>query len=219
MRTIVFNQSNIIQNGFNNTLVYNFPNSVDLTGAYLAVSNIYMYYSWDNINANYSNNVFSYNWIVGGVPTPFQVVIPDGLYEISQINHFLQYTFIANGHYLVDSEILILTEVSDKVSVHIPYEKSGHLFDLDNPGANNDYSIDMKGVIENTDLYNDYDEDDIDISFSNELESQFKSKIQHWMGTPAVKTTLDTILDKINVLGMDSLTKHELTLLQNYSNN
>ena len=119
-----------------------------------------------------------------------------------------------------DSEILILTEVSDKVSVHIPYEKSGHLFDLDNPGANNDYSIDMKGVIENTDLYNDYDEDDdIDISFSNELESQFKSKIQHWMATPAVKTTLDTILDKINVLGMDSLTKHELTLLQNYSNN
>ena len=119
----------------------------------------------------------------------------------------------------VDSEILILTEVSDKVSVHIPYEKSGHLFDLDNPGANNDYSIDMKGVLENTDLYNDFDEDDIDISFSNELESQFKSKVQAWMGTTAVKTTLDTILDKINVLGMDSLTKHELTLLQNYSNN
>jgi hypothetical protein len=119
----------------------------------------------------------------------------------------------------VDSEILILTEVSDKVSVHVPYEKSGHLFDLDNPGQNNDYSIDMKGVVENTDLYNDFDEDDIDISFSNEIESQFKSKIQHWMGTPAVKTTLDTILDKINILGMDSLTKHELTLLQNYSNN
>jgi hypothetical protein len=118
----------------------------------------------------------------------------------------------------VDSEILILTEVSDKVSVHVPYEKSGHLFDLDNPGQNNDYSIDMKGVIENTDLYNDFDEDDIDISFSNELESQFK-KMPYWMGTPAVKATLDTILDKINVLGMDSLTKHELTLLQNYSNN
>jgi hypothetical protein len=125
----------------------------------------------------------------------------------------------------VDSEILILTEVSDKVSVHVPFEKSGHLFDLDNPGQNNDYSIDMKGVIENTDLYDDLDEDDIDISFSNEVkfskdfESQFKSKVSQWMGTPATKTTLDTILDKINVLGMDSLTKHELTLLQNYSNN
>jgi hypothetical protein len=128
------------------------------------------------------------------------------------------FEFISNLIH-VDSEILILTEVSDKVSVHIPFKNSGHLFDLDNPGENNHYSIDMKGVIENTDLYSDYDEDDIDISFSNELESQFKSKIQHWMGTPAVKTTLDTILDKINVLGMDSLTKHELTLLQNYSNN
>ena len=124
----------------------------------------------------------------------------------------------------VDSEILILTEVSDKVSVHVPYEKSGHLFDLDNPGQNNDYSIDMKGVVENTDLYDDYDEDDIDISFSNEvilpneLHSEIKAKISQWMGTPATKTTLDTILDKINVLGMGSLTKHELTLLQNYSN-
>ena len=119
----------------------------------------------------------------------------------------------------VDSEILILTEVSDKVSVHVPFKKSGHLFDLDNPGHENDYSIDMKGVIENTDLYDDLDEDDIDISFSNEFHSEIKSKLPHWMGSPTPKTTLDTILDKINVLGMDSLTKYELTLLQNYSNN
>lgn len=103
MRTIVFNQSNVIQNGFNNTLIYNFPNSVDLTGAYLAVSNIFMYYSWDNINSSYNNNLFTYNWVVAGVPTTFNVLIPDGLYEIAQINNFLQFTFIANGHYLVDS--------------------------------------------------------------------------------------------------------------------
>ncbi len=119
----------------------------------------------------------------------------------------------------VDSEILILTEVSDKVSVHVPYEKSGHLFDLDSPGQENHYSIDMKGVLENTDLYDDLDEDDIDISFSNEFHSEIKSKLPHWVSSPTPKTTLDTILDKINVFGMDSLTKYELTLLQNYSNN
>jgi len=62
-----------------------------------------MYYSWDNINTSYGNNVFSYNWIVAGVPTTFQVVIPNGLYEIAQINNFLQYTFIQNSHYLVNS--------------------------------------------------------------------------------------------------------------------
>jgi hypothetical protein len=106
------------------------------------------------------------------------------------------------------------------VSVHIPYEKSGHLFDLDNPGSNNDYSIDMKGVIENTNLYEDYDEDDdFDPSFSNELESQFKSKLPYLAGPSVVKPTLDSLLDKINTLGMDSLTKHELTLLQKFSYN
>jgi hypothetical protein len=103
MRTIVFNQSNVIQNGFNNTLIYNFPNSVDLTGAYLAVSNVYMYYSWDNINATYGNNVFSYNWITGAnPPITYQVLIPDGLYELAQINEYLQFVMIANGHYLVN---------------------------------------------------------------------------------------------------------------------
>ena len=122
------------------------------------------------------------------------------------------------------TDTFVLTEVSDNLTVNLPDNVSGHLFDLDNPGQNNDYSIDMKGVLENTDLYDDYDEDDIDISFSNEvilpneLASEIKSKISQWMGTPATKTTLDSILDKINVLGMDSLTKHELTLLQNYSN-
>jgi len=103
MRTIVFNQSNIVQNGLNNTLIYNFPNSVDLTGAYIAVSNIYMYYAWDNINTTYQNNTFSYNWIVAGVPTTFQVVIPNGLYEIKEINEYLQFIFIQNGHYLVNA--------------------------------------------------------------------------------------------------------------------
>jgi hypothetical protein len=119
-----------------------------------------------------------------------------------------------------DHEILILTEVSDKVSVHIPFEKAGHLFDLDNPGENNHYSIDMKGVIENTNLYEDYEEDDdFDPSFSNELESQFKSKLPYLAGPSVVKPTLDSLLDKINTLGMDSLTKHELTLLQKFSYN
>ena len=61
--------------------------------------------------------------------------------------------------------------------------------------------------------------DVVHVCTPNELHSEIKSKISQWMGTPATKTTLDTILDKINVLGMDSLTKHELTLLQNYSNN
>ena len=102
MKTIVLGERDIVPNSNNTTLVYRFPNSVDLTGCQIAVSSIQMYYSWDNININFQNNTFSYNWIVAGVPTTFTVVIPNGLYEIKDINNFLQFTFIANGHYLVD---------------------------------------------------------------------------------------------------------------------
>jgi len=104
MRTIVFNQSNIVEGTNNTTLVYNFPNSVDLTGCEIAVSNINMYYSWDNINVNFSNNTFTYGWTNNlGVTNTFTVTIPNGIWNISDINAYLQFTFIANGHYLVNA--------------------------------------------------------------------------------------------------------------------
>lgn len=103
MKTIVLSQKDIVSGTNNTTLVYKFPNSVDLTGCQVAVSSIQMYYSWDNINITYENNTFSYNWIVAGVPTTFTLTIPNGLYELADLNNFLQYSFIANGHYLVNS--------------------------------------------------------------------------------------------------------------------
>lgn len=103
MRSVIFNRTNIVPNTNNTTLVYNFPSSVDLTGARIAVSNVSMYYSWDNINVTYVNNLFTYTWRVGTTNTTYDVVIPDGLYEIKDINAYLQFKFIANGHYLVNS--------------------------------------------------------------------------------------------------------------------
>jgi hypothetical protein len=106
MRTIVLNSENIVEGTNNNTLVYNFPNSVDLTGAMIALSQVFMYYSWDNISSLLNNNRFSYVWVedVGGVdvPTVYNILIPDGLYEVTDINSYLQFVFIQNGHYLVN---------------------------------------------------------------------------------------------------------------------
>jgi len=104
MKTLILNQSNIILDGQNNKLVYRFPNSVQLKNSYLAFASASLYYSWFNITSALQNNTFSYNWIDGaGVVTTYTVVIPDGLYEISSLNKILQYTFIANGHYLVNA--------------------------------------------------------------------------------------------------------------------
>lgn len=105
MFVLVLNASNVdtSANNDNNTLVYNFPNSVVLKDKYIAVSQIVMYYAWFNITSKYSNNTFTYSWTVAGLTNVFPVVIPDGLYEITDINAYLQWTMIKNGHYLINA--------------------------------------------------------------------------------------------------------------------
>jgi hypothetical protein len=99
MRTIVFNQSNLVQNGNNNTLVYKFPNSVTFSNSSVAISQITMYYSWFNVTSALMNNSFTFNWINADNTnnyTTYTITIPDGLYEIASINAFLQFVCI-NG--------------------------------------------------------------------------------------------------------------------------
>lgn len=107
MSSIVLTGSNVSTSDSNNsTLVYNFPNSVSFTNHEIAVSSISMYYSWFNIGdstTSLNNNQFSYTWVVGGITTTYQVIIPAGIYEIADINNFLQFTMIQNGHYLINS--------------------------------------------------------------------------------------------------------------------
>ena len=101
MFILVLNQGNIVPNGNNSTLVYKFPNSIKLTDKYIAVSSINMFYSWFNITAALGNNTFTFQWDSAGAV--YTIVIPDGLYEISQLNHYLQFWFIENGFYYIDS--------------------------------------------------------------------------------------------------------------------
>lgn len=105
-RTIVINQTNLIDNGRNSTFQYNFPNSVDLTGCQIALSSISMFYSWYNIDSGIlNNNLYSYNWVVGGVSTLFNITMPPGLYEITDINNYLRFVFEQNKHYLIDANL------------------------------------------------------------------------------------------------------------------
>ena len=100
MRTVILSSSNIVGTG-NNTLTYNFPTTATFKNDYIAVASVSLYYSWFNISSALGNNTFTYTWdSVGGATT---ITIPDGLYEVSTLNDYLQSKFIANGHYLVQT--------------------------------------------------------------------------------------------------------------------
>lgn len=105
MFVIVMNGTNIVPDGNNNKLVYKFPNSVVFKDKYIAVSSISMYYSWFNITSAYLNNTFTYTWTSGTTTTTYTVTIPDGLWDISAINNYIQYTCIANGTYWTVSDV------------------------------------------------------------------------------------------------------------------
>ena len=102
MRTLILNQSNIVPNTNNSVLEYTFPagNIHIVKGQKLALGSLTMYYSTFNITTTYNNNQFQYVWVDGSVVS---VTIPNGFYTIATLNDFLEFTMIANGHYLVDS--------------------------------------------------------------------------------------------------------------------
>lgn len=94
MRTIVLNQNNVVGDGNNNTLVYKFPNSTYFSNSEIAIAQITMYYSWFNVTSNLSNNSFTFNWInAGGTNnyTTYTIKVPDGLYEVADLNNYLQF--------------------------------------------------------------------------------------------------------------------------------
>jgi len=101
--TVVLNSSNVVPNGQNNQLVYQFPNSVAFPNHEIAIQSISMYYSWVNINATTLNNN-RYQFIFPpATDVPFLVTMPDGLYEIATLNQYLQFYCIQNGLYLITS--------------------------------------------------------------------------------------------------------------------
>ena len=102
MKIIILNQSNLIQDGQNNKMIYKFPNSITFKNNYIAVSSISMFYSWFNISQALGNNKIYYTWVVGITPTTYTITIPDGLYEIADLNSYFQFIMTQNGTYLID---------------------------------------------------------------------------------------------------------------------
>jgi len=100
-KTIILNTSNIVENSNNTKLVYNFPSGgFTFKNDMIALLSLYQYFSIFNITSDYGNNSFSYTWFDG---LEYSITIPDGYYEISDLNSYFQSIMIANTHYMTNS--------------------------------------------------------------------------------------------------------------------
>lgn len=98
----------------------------------------------------------------------------------------------------------ILMENTDKVSLYLPKNIKQHLLDLDKVGEDVDIKININ---QNRPLSELEGEEEFVALLLDEVKKQVK------------RPSLDQILDKININGIDSLTKFEKDTLDEHSKN
>ncbi|GMF35236.1 unnamed protein product [Phytophthora lilii] len=82
---------------------YTFSRPVDLSKFEIGLGSISMYYSWMAITAERGNNKLKIIWPTGTTTQTFTITIPDGTYEMSDLNNYLQWWSIQNNLYLTNS--------------------------------------------------------------------------------------------------------------------
>ncbi len=113
MHTIVLNRENI-QGEDNNRLVYNIPGAKAMEGAEIALAQLAMYYSWQNINDQpLFNNTLSItipplaqdaagNPITPVAATTLEIVIPNGVYQVADVQAYFEQWCILNNFYMIN---------------------------------------------------------------------------------------------------------------------
>ncbi len=105
MHTITLTRDNITT-AENNRLEFEMAGQ-NLEGCSIALSSAYLYYSWTNINAAVLNN--NTMEVTLDNSTFYTITFPEGMYEISDINAYLQQWSLEQGLYLTN------TNTSEKI--------------------------------------------------------------------------------------------------------
>ena len=88
-----------------NVFQYSFPSgSVNFKNNSIALQSVIIPYSWYNITSAYNNNSFQVIYPDGASTITKTYTLPDGFYQITDINNYLQAQMIAQGYFLVNAQ-------------------------------------------------------------------------------------------------------------------
>jgi hypothetical protein len=125
----------------------------------------------------------------------------------SEVDKVEIYDYILGLTYGI-TDTFILTEINDNVSVCLPEEVKGHLFDLENSNDDISMNIDMSATKNGSEL-----------NFDEEEDEDFIALLLGQKDNLLAKPTLNHILDKIGSSGYESLSQYEKDILEEYSKN
>lgn len=84
----------------NNIYTVSLASNTDLNKYDVAIGNGFVYYSWYNISAAQGNNSFQLVIPNAATTTTVKYTIPDGAYNISTLNEWLEKQLVSGGYYL-----------------------------------------------------------------------------------------------------------------------
>jgi hypothetical protein len=96
---LIINKSHLVKNT-TNTYRYDFSSNVDMSNVDIGLGSASIWFSWRNITSIKNNNKFSIIHPTFAGNTTLNLTIPDGGYEISDINNYLRYYLVNNGYYI-----------------------------------------------------------------------------------------------------------------------
>lgn len=86
-----------------NTFTANLASSMNLNEYSVALSNLYIYYSWFNISSSLNNNKFQLTVPTSTTPLSLTITLDDGAYSITDLNNALQFYLISQGLYITNN--------------------------------------------------------------------------------------------------------------------
>jgi len=103
---LIINKSHLVS-GTTNTYRYEFSSNVDMSNIDIGLGSASIWFSWRNITSLKQNNKFTIIHPATGVTNvTLNLTIPDGGYEISDINNFLRYYLVNNGYFIQNNTTL-----------------------------------------------------------------------------------------------------------------
>ena len=100
---------------------FQLPLSNDLTlkNSFTSLTHCSLYYNWRNIRDVYNNNEFSYPHLASN--KTHRIKLPDGSYDISDINNYIRFTMIQNGYNKDVVKFLVSTFIQTQYFIVLLY--------------------------------------------------------------------------------------------------
>ena len=90
----------------------------------IALSNLSIYYTWNNIKSSYNNNKFK----ISASTWNEEFELPDGSYSVSDVQDYFEYIMIKHGEYIDKSSVLIyVNKIENRITFKI---KNGYSLEL-----------------------------------------------------------------------------------------